>query len=453
MRIFRNPRAARCINRVAAFSIGALWAAHLAYPMHRLQYSRWIFLGYQIPIYYFFNVFLVLGMASCVLLFKRAWSRWELMWWMLPIICLPGIFRSADHLWSVRECLSWMIRGVIPGGILFLTVRRRRALTMLVCGIYPVVVLATVLGLVEIFYHHNPIWDGFDNAIPQISQPSNPFYRPRYGMAPDSVPRGTQGNRIPYMATLVGFLPISLWLTRYSKRRTAWIWGGTAGALFSILLLARVRSIWMGALAAFVLMPVVSLQRGWREICRMLIGIFLGLGIFISIPQTRHMLRPRFRSFHFSDHSIRNRLDLLATGVILKDRGLLGVGFGQYAAACGPYYKGERWLPYFNGETWTGSPDNQILRWTIENGIPSLGLLLAFVVGLIRACWKEIRAMKDVQSADFYKSVLVGWVSVTTTFLFFDGFYWGACNMTFWCLLGLFATSLARETADGIEEF
>jgi len=25
------------------------------------------------------------------------------------------------------------------------------------------------------------------------------------------------------------------------------------------------------------------------------------------------------------------------------------------------------------------------------------------------------------------------------TFLFFDGFYWGACNMTFWMLLGLFA--------------
>ena len=138
--------------------------------------------------------------------------------------------------------------------------------------------------------------------------------------------------------------------------------------------------------------------------------------------------------------TIRERLDILETTTVLKKRGLVGVGFGQFPTASRTYYPSVR--------IWRGTPDDQYLRWAIENGIPSLLLLIAFFVGIIRAGWAEIRGMKDVQDADFYKSLLAGWFGLSVTFLFFDGFYWGACNMTFWALLGMFAACLKPADAD-----
>lgn len=429
-------------SNAALFVVMALWGAHLGYPMSSLQYVRWNFFGYSVPSYYFFTVFLMLGAAILVLSDRRPWSKWEGFWWALPLICLPGIFCSSDRIWSLRQWFSWIIRGAIPGGVIFMAARRKKGGALLVSWIYPIVIAASVLGLVEIFGNYNPIWKGFNNVIPDTAQPANPFYRPNYEMAPAEAPRGTQGNRIPFAASLVGFLPLGFWLLRYKKKYFL-INGIAISLLFSILLLARVRAVWLGTGVAIALMPLVGLCRNRREIAKILAGTMVGLCIFVATPRTRQILWPRFNSFHLSEGSIRNRLELLKTGAILKDRGLFGVGFGQYAVACDPYYHGDRWLPYFRGQTWIGTPDNQYLRWAIENGLPSLALLIVFFCGLMWAGWEKIATMDDVEQADFYKSILVGWVSIAVTFFFFDGFYWGACSMTFWCFLGLFAACLS----------
>lgn len=432
--------------------------------MNLTQNARWTFMGYAVPIYFFFTAGPLMGAAAVVLMFKRHWSRWELLWWALPLICLPGILHSGDPLWSARQWLSWVVRGAIPGGVIFLTAHRGKPNSMLLYWVYPVIIAAALLGLREVYTNSNPIWDQFDydvggsrqvyadhnplwdqsdkartGGIAITSQPTNPFYRPQHELRSNLVPRGTQANRIPYASTLVGFLPLGLWLLKYKGRfRVAHLI--TVGILASTLLLTQVRSAWLGTLAGLLLMQAFGLLRNRREIIKLTAGALLLLGIFLVWPKTHDLLWSRFHSFHFSQSSIQERLQILQTTAVLKDRWFLGVGFGQFPTVCKPYYPATL--------IWRGTPDDQYLRWAIENGLPSLLLLIAFLIGLVRAGWGEIRRMKDVQEADYYKSLLVGWLGVCVTFFFFDGFYWGACNMTFWALLGLFATCLKSPDPD-----
>ena len=427
------------VNAGSLFIVMLLWVLHLGYPLQRLQNARWLFLGYSVPIYYFFTVLPMLGAAAFVLTFKRHWSKWEFFWWALPLISLPGILHSSDPMWSLRQWLSWIIRGVVPGGIIFLISCRKKYDSVLLYCVYAVIIAASLLGLTELIYKHNPLWEGvLTFYIPTTSQPVNPFYRPEGSIQFSEVPLGTQGNRIAYASTLVGFLPLGLWMMKYKKRFYLMNLLGI-GALCSILLLARVRSVWVATLAAGVLMYAVGLQRDPWEIVKKMAGALLCLGGFLAWPKTHDMLRQRFDSFHLMDKSIGWRLDILGTAGALKDHWLLGVGFGQFPTECKAYYHG--------AQLWIGTADNQGLRWVTENGIPSFLLLLLFFIGLTRAGWKQIKRLEDAAQADFYKSLLVGWLSVAVTFLFFDGFYWGACNMTFWCLLGSFAACLNSPQA------
>lgn len=421
-----------------------LWGVHLGYPMHRLQGIRWTLWGHVVPIYYLIWALLVTGPAAAVLMLKRRWDRWELLWLALPLICLPGILQSSDRLWSGRQWLSWMLRGVIPGGVVFLTASREGSERLLLRWVYPVVIAASLLGLYELYSGKNPLWDGYDPYIPVTAQASNPLYRPAETQSLSRAPRGTQGNRIPYAATVVAFLPFGAWLLKYKKKAFA-VNLCAVGVMSSLLLLAQVRSAWVAALAAVLLTHVLGLQRNRRVDMLALAAAAGCLVLFLFWPRTHEMLSRRFDSLHLSEASIRQRLAVLKTAAILKDRGVLGVGFGQYPAACRPYFRGDSKL------FWMGTPDNQYLRWAIENGVPSLALLVTFFTGLIRAVWKKTRSMGDRQEADFYRSLLIGWASLAVTFLFFDGFYWGACNMTFWCLLGLIARVASESPGETTE--
>ncbi len=209
--------------------------------------------------------------------------------------------------------------------------------------------------------------------------------------------------------------------------------------LFSILLLAQVRVVWLGLLAFICFMPAMGLRWNPRDRRKLLAGACLCLGLFLAVPKSRHLLWARAQSFHLTEMSIQQRLAVLHTTSVLKTHWLSGVGFGQFPTACEPYYH--------SNLSWVGTPDNQYLRWLIENEILGFCLLMAFFVGLVHAGWKKIQLMEDVQEADFYKSLLAGWLCTAFTFLFFDGFYWGACNMTFWSLLGMFAVCLKAPGA------
>lgn len=424
----------------ALWIIVLIWALHLVYPMQRLQDARWLIFGNSVPIYFFFIVPPVLIAGILTVLFKRQWSKWELLWLALPLICLPGVFVSTDRLWSLRQWSSFMIRGPIPGGVLFFAARARSR-SFIVAWIYPAILAAALIGLVEVLFHFNPIWKDFSNVIQETGQITNPFYRPGYQMAPPTPPRGTQGNRIPYAATLVGFFPLGIWVLKHKKWPPTTAYAAVC-LLSSILILAGSRSAWMGLGVSLVLMASTGLIKSRFEWLSIAGSVLFLLGAACALPGPRHALWSRLHSFHFAENGIRTRLYGWETARMLKDCWAWWVGYGQYPSAADRYYRGPRWLPYFHGQTWIGTPDSQYLRWAIENGILSLTLLAAFFAGLIRESWARIQSIADAEAVDFYKALLAGWAAVATTFMFFDGYYWGACNMTFWALLGLFATSL-----------
>lgn len=422
-------------------SVLVLWDMNVGYPLHRLQHIRWTLCGYIVPVYYFFTVLPLVIAAALILALKRRWTTWERMWCLLPLICLPGVFHSADPLWSFRECLSWIVRGLIPGGIIFLVANQKNIDSRLLYSVYPIVIMASFVGLTELYFDRNLLWDKSLTPIPPISQPENPFYRPvPPPVNPSTIlrPQGTQGNRIPYASTLVAFLPLGFWLLRY-KKGLYWVKLASLAALLSIVLLAQVRAAWVGLLVSIVLMHIVNLPRDSHGSLKIIAGLIVGMGIFLALPKTHDLLMNRFNSFSLTERSIRERLEVLQTVKVLKDHFFLGVGFGQFPIACRPYYP--------RALVWNNTPDNQYLRWVIENGVPSFIILLSFFIGLISAGWKKIRSMRDPQKADFYKSLFVGWASIAVTFLFFDGFYWASCCMTFWCFLGAFATCLRSENS------
>lgn len=413
-----------------------LWGLHLGYPMQRLQHIRWAFAGYVFPVYYVFVVSSMVGAAAAVLSFKRHWVKWELLWWLLPLICIPGILHSGDRIWSLRQWFSWVVRGIIPGGIIFLIANRKKQEFALLYWVYPIIIASSVLGLAEIYYDYNPIWDNSSNPPLQTAQPNNPFYRPfysDYSVLVSDRPRGTQGNRIPYSATIVAFLPLGIWLLRY-KKEFFFLNFLVVNILVAILLIGQARSVWIGAVAGILLMFAVNFRQNWKRLLIVIACMSAWLCIFLAWPKTYTMFWYRYKTLDFVASSVRSRLQVLETAKVLKVEWPFGVGFGQFPMACKSYYHSV--IP------WTGTPDNQYLRWVIENGVLSFILLLAFFAGLIWAGWQKVQAIKDIQQAEFYKALLVGWLSMAVTFFFFDGFYWGACNMTFWSLLGLFATCL-----------
>jgi hypothetical protein len=419
-----------------------LWGFHLGFPLQLLQHVRATLFGHVVPVYYFFVVLPLVGAAALLLAFKRSWTRWELLWWALPLICLPGILASGDRLWSGRQWLSWVVRNVIPGGIL-LGAGRVKARSMLVYAIYPIIIAASLLGLWEIYDDGRiNLWD---NSLLQVhlevaQADDNPFYRPQaaaYQLPLSNRPGGTQGNRLAYASTLVGFLPLGLWLLKYKKKARPLLLAAV-GALSSVLILSQVRSVWLAALMSLAAMGMLGLWRDRRDAVKCTVWAACCLAFFLAWPRTHHMLWSRLNSFHLEDASIRARLRVLQTALVLRDHGLFGVGYGQFPTACRQYAP--------QGQIWEATPDNQYLRWAIENGVASLLLLVTFLVGFVRAGWKRIELIADARQADLYKCLLAGWLSVAVTFFFFDGFYWGACGMTFWCLLGLFGTCLRPET-------
>lgn len=424
--------------RLSAAICTAIWAVYLMYPVHQLQHLRWTVVGYAVPVSYFFTALPVAVTALAALAAKRGWSRWEILWWLLPLACLPGILRSADPVWSVRQWVSLVVRGLAVGGTLYIATPSGNGAKHVLRWIFPAVVLAALVGLAEIGFQTNPLSDAYvDRQVPETSQPDNPFYRPAWGDYSLSLrPRGTQGNRIVYAACLVPFIPISIYVAARSKR-WGWAYWLAAVVILLVVVLARSRSGWAGLAVGLFLAGALMFRGPARlAVCSAVVtgGILLALWIppWTRVPQANGEVSVRMGV------TLEARLEHYRTLAALKGRWFGGVGYGQYPAVYRPHYSGP--IPELP------VPDNQYLRWLIENGVLGLSSLVAFLGGIVAAGWRRIRSMTDPIQADFYRALLAGWAGIATTFLFFDGFYWGASNMTFWSFLGLFATCLKPQS-------
>lgn len=413
-----------------------IWAAHLAYPLHYLQTFRFTVSNYAVPIYYPFVIGPLIASAAAVLMARPRWTVWTWAWWLLPLACLPGIVRAHDPIWAIRQWASWAIRGIVPGVVVFLCHDDQLLKMLFFRLIFPVAVAAAVFGLIEFHYDANPFESHATIQVPETNQSGNPFYRPAhqtFALSTSLRPQGTQGNRIPYAALMTAFLPIGFYLSRHG-RGSGLVYRISTIILMAILIVSQARSAWLGTSAMVLAALAMGFLRGRQEgtaavACVAVCGLFLA-----AWPRAHHFIVERAHSFHLQG-SIHERLDALRSIAILKDRWLVGVGFGQFPAAAAHRFSVR--------EPWSETPDDQYLRWSIENGLFGALSLAAFLVSVVVLGWRSIGRFSDVASADYYKALLIGWLGISVTFVFFDGYYWGACAMTYWCLLGMFARSFA----------
>lgn len=409
----------------------AVWIVYLLLPLHLLQQFHVSIGGWTVPIYYFFVVPPVLCLVLYAILSKRGWTPVEAAWWLWPFVLLGSIVFSLFPAWSLREAMSWMLRGFSIGGMYLLWVSDSPLRA--VRWVYAAAVLAALGGLLELGFNRNPLADRFvGQSVAPIPETGNPLYRPyRPGAGLPLVsprPRGTQGNRIPYAASLLPFFSLALF---FCGRDGRWRWAHRLAALIllSLLLAAGSLSVLIGLT---VLLFVYGITIG--------IGRTLLIAGFFSIVAigglwffTAHAASG-WQSLPLKQTSVRHRLESYRTVGALKGRSMFGAGYGQYPNVYLAYYKGPlEHLP---------TPDNQYLRWLIETGIWGFTALIGFISWLIRAGQTRLKDRNDLDEARVYNAFLAGWAGIATSFIFFDGFYWGACNMTFWSFLGLWATCL-----------
>lgn len=407
-----------------------LWALYLLFPLHLLQFFRLTIHGLSIPIHYFFLAPPVLA-AAIYATARRRPLRLRLLCWSLPLAVVGSIVFSSAPSWSLREWLSWISRGYGAGAVFFLLDEDRPTRERLIGWVYSAAVAAALFGLVELAVDRNPLVDHLrERRPPTVSEASHVFYRPdQVKPVPISErPTGTQGDRIPYVACLLPFLSLAIWKLR-AEKKPRWKAGWPALALVAIILAARSRSGWTG-LGALLTAQLLLDQKARAPALRALGGLALFSAAAFVVPASRAALLTRLDS----DVKIAHRIASYAAVGALKGHLLFGVGYGQYPDAFRSFYHGP--MP------WMATPDNQYLRWLIETGLLGSLALAAFLGSIVIAGVEKIADMRDPRQAEFYKALLAGWVGIATTFVFFDGFYWGACNMTFWSFLGIFSTCL-----------
>lgn len=405
-------------------ALTAVWVAYLLLPLHLLQQFRVSMAGWTVPVYYFFAIPPVLCLALYALASKKKWSPVESLWWLWPVLLLGSIVLSPSAAWSLREGASWMLRGFAVGGMYLLWAQS--PFPRAARWAYAAAVLAALWGLGEIWFGRNPLVDPLAApSVASIPEGSNPFYSPyrpgaRLPMT-SARPLGTQGNRIPYAASLLPFLSLALTFSFQGRRQG--LHRLAALILLSLILLAGSLSVLAGLA---VLLIVYGLTLGMDK-------KILAAGLAFTAAAGAASWRQGFLSKYTS---LEHRLESWRTVAALKGHWFFGVGYGQYPNVYLAHYRGPLdHLP---------TPDNQYLRWFIETGVWGLAALAGLLAWLICAGRRRLKESADAEQARIYNALLAGWAAIATTFVFFDGFYWGACNMTFWSFLGLWAVCLKR---------
>jgi len=409
--------------------------------MQRLQMVQWNFFHYRIPAYYLVVLIPILVVLSGVFLIGRLRGGvWSWAWWLFPIACLPGIVWGVDSAWGLRQWLSLWSRGLAVGASLAWLLETPESSWKILRWAYGAAIVACLFGLTELALQANPLMDNFVSKTPSEILPAdggpNPLYQRPTDFSGSGRPMGTQGNRIPFTACLVPFLPIALWKAAM-PRKMAWVHFFAAAALMSLILLSNARSGWVAVIVGVTAYLLLSTGEARRKAGWVLAGAVFLVALWLSWPSNLARVVSRAHSFTLKNQDVQHRLGSLPTVGAMKGRWLFGVGVGNYPKVYAPYYRG----PF----KYLSTPDNQYLRWLIETGIAGFGVLMLFLGGLAHACWRRMTSAAFQGDRPFYAAVLAGWISIATTFLFFDGFYWIGPNMTFWGFLGLLTATLRNN--------
>jgi hypothetical protein len=427
-------------NAVLATGV-ALWAFALLFPVFRLQSVQWSVWGESLPVYYFGIGIPLAAIVLYTWIYHRPRTTVQWAWWLFPFACLPGIMLAPDgRLWALREWTGLFFRGLALGAsfacLLESAQARRIASWILLAGI-----AAGCFGLFELATDKNPLLNDFQDRLASEKVPDVPrspyLYRTPTGFAGSKSPMGTQGNRLAYMLCIVPFIPLAAWRFQ-AGGRWRWFYLAALIALLGLTLWAAVVTGWVGLLAGGMAYFLLMARRHPKMLRNGLAGLAGMFVLSLCVPATRSSLSRGLEHCTMDNRDVAHRVASYRVAGVLKEHPLFGAGYGRYPKVYQAYYRGP--IPRDD------SPDNQFLRWLIENGIVGFAGLLAFLFIVVRDSLRGLAALPP-EDQDLYRAAAAGCCSIAAMMMFFDGFGWIGPNMTFWCLLGILSSAaVPRES-------
>jgi O-antigen ligase len=162
------------------------------------------------------------------------------------------------------------------------------------------------------------------------------------------------------------------------------------GLVGAAIVLSFTRSAWLGAIAGFVVVALMTPRR-------VLIGVALPVAIITAAASglIYHRLSMSFRQEKFAPDS--GRVELLIGGIrMIKDHPLFGVGPSRIHTEFPRYYRGND-LAHAN--FYYGHLENNIVQLAAERGLLCLAAFLWFIFELYRSLIDMLRTASDTRWA------------------------------------------------------
>jgi len=402
-------------------------------PFNFLQFIKIKAGGSEIPFYYPILAGLALTAFVLALGVRLPSSRQTaLMTFLLALG--PFLSAAAKHRLGISHSLAMFT--LLGPMTVFSTTRVFRKTSHILFSIEvlaAVGVLIAGLGIMEALIHRNILYH-------TVFTLENYYYKEvltnRGGIS------STIGHALPLGAYLVLLLPLPLALRDKMSPAASYL-------CFSVILIAILMTLTRSSLIASVLV-FMALLGGVGKGSRVSVLMITGLSLILFLLVSRSLARVVNQQGESQNEPLLilfeqrlNPLDLQRE-IFDSHRGasyklafrsihlhpLMGVGFGNYPAI----YK-EVHVPGVESDIPT--PDNQFLRWVVENGLIGLGLFAAFWTWFI-ARWLAVRNRAAGSAANaLLPFLLLGMGGFLVNLMALDGFFWLATNYAFWLMTGL----------------
>jgi len=322
------------LRRVSWVSLGLYWGINLVFPFHLFQSYQWSLFGSRAPFYYWiltpWVLFIALFFIADCLLRKSDFvekSNAYFIWSMVLLSMIPGIILGMSFGWSFRGFVSFMIRGFIPGFLIFWSSKGLTDVNSLVKVFFGLIVLLGSLGLLEVLYGEtfilSHLYEKFAVSFPENVSYSafHPYYRPDitvtgYGFSFSELPMGTIGNRLVFLSFVVPFIPFGIWGAWHHPQKG--IYFVSLLLLVIFVLFSRVRTAWICTAFSSILYMIICKGKSKKRTTHFILGATVLIGIICLLsPRVREGLYSRFQSLRITEKNIAARL--AAYGLVLHD--------------------------------------------------------------------------------------------------------------------------------------
>lgn len=147
------------------------------------------------------------------------------------------------------------------------------------------------------------------------------------------------------------------------------------------------RSAWMGAIAALGIVSLVYVPR-WVRVLGLCVGVLLVVAMAMGLKdQIMQIKRDKHLTAADAEKSVQLRPLLAIVGwEMIKDRPLIGHGFGHYHEFAGPYHENRTYdLPLEQARPYM--QHNVVISLAIDSGLIGIAMMASCLVAWLSAAW------------------------------------------------------------------